>query len=347
MKIFMNGSLIGHKPGTGQKPKEKDLPLFKAAEDIGYEAALTGHDILVRNIGSCNVIDHYVLQGVTKFCSEHSTKKTNIELHLPEFFHLKKVPHHSSINIRIFRHPGYGGPSTKDYHGTYFEFLSSTVRAVDRCDTAITMGDGESVRMVGNLASSGKVPVVAIASFGGSSKEVFEQNRNVYSSRFEDSSAYSVLVDEWSKNSAKKIIHLAEKLIASTSNSKNHTYFMSYSHKDVIIADQIELLLRRKNRRILRDETILQVGEQIPDRIAALIKECDTFLAIGSKNYNSSEWCKRELTFAVDKIKPNRIAYLDTDESGFPIQVSDKLGIKASSRETRYSAIEKLIFEET
>jgi hypothetical protein len=347
MKIFMNGSLIGHKPGTGQTPKEKDLPLFKAAEEIGYEAALSGHDILVRNIVSCNVIDLYVLHGVTKCCSEHSTKKANVELHLPEFFHLNKVPHHFSINIRIFRHPGHGGPSTKDYHGTYFEFLSSTVRAVDRCDIAITMGDGESVRMVGSLAASGKVPVVAIASFGGSSKEVFEQNRNVYSNRFADSHDYSVLIDEWDQYSAKKIINLAEMLNASASNSKNHTYFMSYSHKDVIIADQVELLLRRKNRRVLRDEIILQVGEQLPDTIAALISECDTFLAIGSKNYNTSEWCKRELTFAVDRIKPDRIVYLDIDGNGFPIQVSDKLGIKASSRDARYSAVERLISEET
>jgi hypothetical protein len=346
MKIFMTGSIIGHKPGTDQMPKEQDAPLFKAAEDIGYEAALTGHDILVRNVESCNVIDQYVLQGVTNFCTEHSTKNPTVELHLPEFFQLNKVHHYSNINIKIFRHPGHSGSSTHDYHRDYFEFLSLTVRAVERCDIAVTMGDGESVRIVGSLAASGKVPVVAIATFGGSSKEVFEQNRNVYSSRFEDSHTYSVLIDRWDQYSAKKVINIADMLNASANNGKNHKYFISYSHKDAIIADQVELLLRRKNRRVLRDEVILQVGEQFPDMIAALIGECDTFLAIGSKNYIASEWCKRELTFAVDKIKPNRIVYLDTDGSGFPIQVSDKLGILASSRDTRHSAIERIISEE-
>ena len=90
----------------------------------------------------------------------------------------------------------------------------------------------------------------------------------------------------------------------------------------------------------------IQVGDEFPDTIAALIGECDTFLVIGSKNYKNSDRCKRELTFAVDRIKPDRIAYLDTDESGFPIQVINILGIKASSRELRNSAIDRLIFEE-
>lgn len=341
MKIFMTGSIIGHKPGTGQMPRKEDKPLLKAAEEIGYEAAFFGHEILLRNIESYNVIDRYILQGIIKLCSDDSSKRAIVELHLPEFCLLNQVSYHPSINIKIFRHPGHG---VQYYPDNYFEFLTSTVRAIECCDIAITLGDGESVRMIGSLAALENLPVAAIASFGGSSKEVFSRNWNAYSSIFTDSHIYSVLFEKWSKGSAKKIIQLAEML--NTFKNKKHTYFMSYSHKDDIIADQVELLLRRKNRHVLRDEINLKVGEQVPDRIVALIGECDTFLVIGSKNYITSEWCKRELTFAIDNIGPGRIAYLDTDGSGFPIQVSNKLGITARSREARSSAIERLISEE-
>ena len=37
-----------------------------------------------------------------------------------------------------------------------------------------------------------------------------------------------------------------------------------------------QLLLRRKNRRIFRDETMLKIGDRFPDTIASLIGDCYT-----------------------------------------------------------------------
>jgi hypothetical protein len=344
MKLFITGSIAGHKPGTGQVPQLEDEPLLRAATDIGYEAARANHHVLLRNVQSSNTVDRYVLEGIVQYCDE-TGKAANVELHLPEFYPLETGRLSAGVEFKTFRYPKHGGISPSVY--PWFDFLVATVRAVDRCDIAITLGDGESVRMVGSLAASGRKRVLAIATFGGSSGEVYMQNRNLYATTSSDNSVYSALSDPWQENSAKRIVALAERLIQQVSTrDRSHTYFISYCGGDAEIADHIELLLRRYGRNILRDETCLRLGESLPDSIAAMVSQCNTFLAIGSSKYSKSDWCKNELALAVERFKPERIVLLMTDESQPPTQLASRLRIKASSRDERRLAVERLIGEE-
>jgi len=347
MKVFLTGSIAGHRPGTGQVPQDADQPLLHAASEIGYEAARAGHDVLVRNVGTQNTVDRYVLQGVARYCEEGTGNKARVEFHLPEFFSVNISSLNPRVEIIAFRYPKHGGPSSTEYHGTYFDFLAATVRAVERCDIAITLGDGESVRMVGSLSASGGTRVLAIATFGGSSSEVYSQNRSVYAISFSDPSIYSVLTDTWEEDAARRIVTLAERMVRRfTPMNKAHSYFISYSSADAIIADQIELMFRRNNRRVLRDETFLRVGQTLPDSIAAMVSQCDTFVAIGSSNYSHSDWCKNELALAAERFRPKRIVFLDTDGTSPPPQLASKLRIRASSRDEMMFAVARLIAEE-
>jgi hypothetical protein len=346
MRVFITGSIAGHKPGVGQAPAEVDDTLFKAGHDIGYEAAKAGYDILLRNVGSPNVIDGYILDGVREYCHRDPARRASVELHLPEHFPLNVDPVYPGIQIMTFRYPSHGVPSRDDYYATYYlRFLASTIGVVDRCDTAVTVGDGETVTMVGSLAALGKARVLAIASFGGSSRDVFEQNRALYASRWRENSAYSVLTEKWSGDSARRVIELIDELASHT--DPPHTYFISYAHEDAAVADHLELLLRRRNRHVLRDETGFLIGDRFPDSIGAMIIQCNTFLVVGSAHYTQSDWCKLELAYASEKKAAREIIYVDVDRSDPPIQVSGRLRILAVSRENRLVAVERLISEET
>lgn len=347
MRLFVTGSIAGHRPGTGQRPRTEDKPLLQAATELGYEAARAGHVILLRNVTSRNAVDRYVLQGATKWCEQEYWNKATVESHLPDFFSLQADPTPRGLTITAVRYPRHGGSAAGD-KALYFDWLVATVRAVDSCDVAITLGDGESVRMVGSLSASGSAPVLAIAAFGGSSRDVFAQHRSIYAMKeLPGQPVISALSDRWQTGSAELVVAFAERLCRRRpTESRTRSYFISYSSNDAEIADHIELLLRRNDRRVLRDETFLRAGDRLPDAVAAMISQCGTFVVINSCSYARSDWCQNELALALDTIKPARVVCLITDDSSLPIRLANSLGIRASSRSERRFAVERLIDEE-
>ena len=346
MRLFLTGSIAGHRPGTGQVPRIEDQPLLQAARELGYEAVRAGHTILLRNVTSTNAVDRYVLQGAAQWCEENSSNAAAVEAHLPDFFSPHTDPAPPGLKITPVGYPRHGGSATGD-KALYFDFLVATVRAVESCDVAITLGDGESVRMVGSLAASGRAPVLAIAAFGGSSSDVFDHHRSTYAIILPGQPDYSALSDRWRLDSAARVIAFAERLgPRRPAEGTTRSYFISYSSNDAEIADHIELLLRRKDRHVIRDETFLRVGDRLPDAVAAMVSQCGTFVAINSRSYALSDWCQNELALALDTIKPARIVCLTTDESSPPNRLANSFGMSASSRNERQLAVDRLIYEE-
>jgi hypothetical protein len=72
----------------------------------------------------------------------------------------------------------------------------------------------------------------------------------------------------------------------------------------------MELLLRRENRKVLRDETEIPLGAELDSRIQNLIASCDTFVALMSNSYRGSSWCMAEYKSAHSVPKIRRVAVL-------------------------------------
>ena len=123
MRILISGSIAGHLPGTGQSPQESDAELLGAAEEIGYEAATRGHELLLRDIGSKNIVDGYCLKGADRFCMQDPESTAKVELHLPEFWELGADLSLFKVQTTVFRHPTHGGPAIRQYPKKYLEFL--------------------------------------------------------------------------------------------------------------------------------------------------------------------------------------------------------------------------------
>ena len=349
MRIFLTGSINKHVPGINQKPAESDGPFINASEQLGYEIAKAGHILLIRNPKARNIVDHYALNGSFKYCTRHENQKAKAELFFPGWFNMRLSNIPPNMKIKEFNQPDVGGISKKsELRVVHLEFLMATIRAMDRSDIIITIGDGESTRMVGSIASEREKPIIAISSFGGSSSEIYERLFVKYCSMFKDYSTFTVLSNEWNDNSAEKVIALADRFFNLERDKTKHSYFISYSTKDSYLADYIELLLIKKDKDVFRDEWSIRTGEDIHGAIAAQIYECDTFVSLGTKSYIESDWCKKELCYALNSNtkKNTRIIYLHMDESELPFEVNNKKVIEAVSRNEQKLAIMTIIGEE-
>lgn len=137
------------------------------------------------------------------------------------------------------------------------------------------------------------------------------------------------------------------------SSGSDHTYFVSYSWADCAVADHVELLLLRNQRRVNRDETDIRAGGGLTESIRSLISKSDTFLALISEDYATSRWCPDELSFALERqaqgVRPRRVIPLRLDlfeGNELPISLTDVLWLESTSRIHRSSAVSKVINEE-
>jgi len=82
----------------------------------------------------------------------------------------------------------------------------------------------------------------------------------------------------------------------------NYDLFLSYDHSDVgwvrALQEQLtERLLHRLgfNCEIWQDENKLRTGQNWDDELAKAIRSSTAFVAVLSRNYQSSKWCEKEL----------------------------------------------------
>ena len=80
-----------------------------------------------------------------------------------------------------------------------------------------------------------------------------------------------------------------------------YNFFISYCRSDSLEYTQlITQLLMEKGYTVWRDEYDLPVGADVSACISEAITNSDCFLPIITERYNSSEWTKRELSFALN-----------------------------------------------
>lgn len=97
--------------------------------------------------------------------------------------------------------------------------------------------------------------------------------------------------------------------------------FISYAHKDTARVLPIVEALVSKGIRVWYDAGI-EAGSEWPEYIATHLKSCACTLCFISQNYDISDNCRRELTYALNCKRPTMSVYLD------PCQLSDGLELQ-------------------
>jgi len=80
--------------------------------------------------------------------------------------------------------------------------------------------------------------------------------------------------------------------------------FISYSSKDLSVANQVKALIQRPNCRVFLAKYSLQAGSEISTGIIDAIRRCDLFILLWSENARSSEWVPQEIGIAKGLNKP-------------------------------------------
>ncbi len=96
--------------------------------------------------------------------------------------------------------------------------------------------------------------------------------------------------------------------------------FVSYSHRDLAIVQQIERFAQMMGDQYLRDWTHLRTGEVWSDRLRQLIKEADVFQLCWSCNSMHSPFVRREWEYALSL---NREHFVRPSYSGGSVPSSD------------------------
>lgn len=119
--------------------------------------------------------------------------------------------------------------------------------------------------------------------------------------------------------------------------------FISYSHRDYEVVNQIRAALISDNNRVWLDMFDVQPGDSISTKIDQGIKASDYFILVISESSNQSEWVKREIATAFDLANQQKISVVPflTDEVEVPFEMRGLLYIDA--RKSVQEGIQKLV----
>lgn len=308
MRIFFIGSLA--EDGSS----ESDKILMQAAFDLGFVAGEQECTVLLGS-NTRNTADHYVIKGLVAL-----KKRVVLEVHRPreskDYTDLDSVA--GALLTIVFRLYDYEGDFMQGQYTSpeakrRYVWAAAHAGTISSADVVITLGGGLHTKRAAAMASAMGVPVVAIPQSGGESFIFFHDCISFYNAIVREKPELDYAGALWSIEKARSAMNQARFLAigrkleqgeeAKLSLPKDHSYFLSYSRENKRECDQIELLLRRFKREVLRDETHIPPGAELNECIRAKISRSQTFLALFSHSYRGSNWCQQEIEYALPTIK--------------------------------------------
>jgi hypothetical protein len=245
--------------------------------------------------------DLQVIKGIAK----GRVQKVSLEIHYPNTSQNEKMWDNAlsrlkrNVKVVKFRHeaPDLMEDSIK------YSWLFCQIQAVSKCDFAIVLGGKSfgSSNLLSRIAEAENKTIIPLPKFGGVGSAYFEKKRyhlddvwgntNVKVFRECDNAKEIVRIINNGAMNAKPTIRIGQ--------NDPLIFFISYPRERPAEADFIEMILRRRNYEVLRDENDFKASEDIPSAIKERIHKSDVFIALWSKEYACSPWCFDELSLAL------------------------------------------------
>lgn len=127
-----------------------------------------------------------------------------------------------------------------------------------------------------------------------------------------------------------KLLHLLQRITPAVLHrlrvrlERSNKIFVSYSRKDLNLADRFAEGLKALGFEVWMDRTGISAGEEFVGKLTDAINRCDAVLMLVSQNFVQSEYCLKEILFARKKLKPLLVAHLD--DSCLPDSLEFMLG---------------------
>lgn len=249
-------------------------------------------------------VDYELLMGVL---SERNIKVT-LRLFYPKsdliekkwYSILKKLPGGS------YTHFTFGGFNLEEKEARKFAWLYCQLQALEEANIIVALGGNEdgASDLFFKIAETRKKIIIPITEFGGSARKVFNTLKYQIKDKLGETLYNKIYLEDLSELTIAALsnaLHDGKVFLSNPKINFEPIFFLSYARARPAEADQIEMLLRRRNYVVLRDEVNIGAGDDLLNSISENIAKSNVFIAIWCKEYACSPYCYDELEEAIER----------------------------------------------
>jgi len=298
MKIFIIGGVPVVESDAGFL-QHREL-LRRTMKALGRDLVNRGHDLLLCSPFE-NSADHDVALGAAEASSER--KGAIAEFHHPATMRvtealsrLKKTL--APLHVVSVTHPPPADENSKEAWN--YSWLLAQLSAMEASHAVVAIGGklGGPMSFLMPLAEARKKALLPFRFLEGAAAACFERQRYALADKLKDE--LNALSNPESVGHAADLLDrlVAERSVASRSG-REPKFFVSYAKARPKEADFVEMILRRRNRTVFRDDRDFAPGSPVQAEIENHIEQADVFIALWCNEYACSPWCSDELEEAL------------------------------------------------
>jgi len=300
MKIFVIGGCSV--PVTDSGFDVQSRILSESSRQLGKEIALGGHDLVV-----CSpfpgAADIECVKGACEVLLTAECPRTVIEFHHPN--HPTVITQLSQFidtiprqHVSVF--PQHLTGDDANDKPREHDWLLCQIVAMERSNGIVAIGGkpNGSANLLLLLAESRRKAILPLTFLQGAAEQSYQRRQYELQDRLLDN--IGVLQDRRRLNEVLAVLEsLASPISTGHGITQRKKFFLSYPRSRPEETDFIEMVLRRRNLTVFRDERDFGAGQQLLGEIDEHIHQADVFIAVWCREYACSPWCFDELTLAL------------------------------------------------
>lgn len=305
MKVFVIGGTTV--PRDNSKYPQELKALEQSMSRLGKRLIGVGHELLVCSPypGSA---DLEVVRGAAQ--SARVGKGGKVEFHHPhtdsiteEVMRLKKTL--SISQAKSFFHLPPIDPSPEALR---YAWLLAQISAMDHCHAIVAVGgklNGPASLLL-PLAEEKRKHILPLTFLGGAAEQSFFRQQFTLKDRL--GNGVAILNECERVEKAVSLLGELDRPQDAGEKGEARRFFISYPRSRPQEADFIEMILRRRNQIVFRDEHDFGAGQPVQAEIDQHLYQADVFVAIWCKEYACSPWCFDELDLALKRHREGTLA---------------------------------------
>ena len=301
MKIFVIGGVTVSM--EEEKYSSQLTYLSESVQLLGQNLIKAGHDLIVCSPFEGSA-DLSVLQGALTVIENF--KQVGVEIYYPNIISVCSQIERlgDGVQVKQFRKfpQSVSSGDVSESNLTYPWLLAQLV-AMDHADMIICIGgklNGAATLLL-SLAAARKKPILPFTFLHGAASQLFQKREFELTDRLGQD--VSLLHSELIADVAISLIDTIgqNQMAGEGAVQAPNKFFLSYANERPAEADFVEMILRRRNLDVFRDEVDFDAGRFLLDEIDEKIYGADIFIALWCKEYACSPWCFDEFDLALKR----------------------------------------------
>lgn len=198
---------------------------------------------------------------------------------------------------------GYPGPDNDDKEAWGQAWLLAQIQALERADVIVALGGkvSKTANTLLHLAEAKGLPIVPFSFLGGAAKRAFDRRDW---KRLNPGFDSSILERD---DGIIETVNIANRLLTDQSyraydkSNPPKTVFVSFSHKDLEMANGLIRSLKQNGLEVLTGDAEIRTDQMVSASIEQAVTKSELCVILWSQNYALSPWCNDELNLASER----------------------------------------------